>query len=267
MTEKIIIKDIKEEIWKIREFNDELEVIKDKIIKFYEIQQNLGDSTKKLWISDIKECYYSIISVWELIWGYNGEKDYLESSKQYFYRTQSFCSQSKSELNTFKTEEATDLLSHLNITFDKCFKAYREILNILIPQKVTIKPIKKVIKVSNTEYQILCSICGELAVCFKIGKALFNNEKSLIYAGITHKSSLKKELSTELFNLLEQENFSTIHAFIKKYHVYEGLDAYCPECNDIYCWEHYNPVEEFDDGFYDCTYGTCPKGHRRIIDD
>ena len=268
MTEKITIKDVKEEIWKIRELNDELEIIKDKIIKFYEIQQNLGDATKKLWISDIKECYYSIIAVWELIWGYeNEEKDFLERSKQYLCRAQSLCSQSKSELNTFKSKDATILINLLNASFDKCFNTYREILNILIPEKVAIKPIKKVIKVSDSEYQVLCSICGELAVSFKIGKELFNNEECLIFTGITHKSSLKKELSKELFNLLEQENFSMIHAFIKKYHIYEGLDAYCPDCNDIYCWEHYNPVEEFDDGFYDCTYGTCPKGHRRIIDD
>ncbi|MBI4280420.1 MAG: hypothetical protein HY660_18360 [Armatimonadetes bacterium] len=28
-----------------------------------------------------------------------------------------------------------------------------------------------------------------------------------------------------------------------------------------------NSVEEWDAGFYDCSYGTCPNGHRRIIDD
>ena len=268
MNEKKTSKDIQEEIWKLRELNDELEIVKEKIIKFYEIQQNLGDATKKLWIYDIKECYFSIIAVWELIWGNeNEEKDFLESSKQYLYRAQSLCSQSKSELNTFKKEEATNLLSHLKESFDKCFKSYREVLNILLPQKVPIKPIKNIIKVSDSEYQILCSICGELAVSFKIGKELFNNEESLIYTGITHKSSLKKELSKELFNLLEEENFSLVHAFIKKFHIYEGLDAYCPDCDDIYCCEHYNPVEEFEDGFYDCIYGTCPKGHRRIIDD
>jgi len=268
MAEKKINIDSKDYIWKIRELNDELEISNEKIVKFYNSQENLNDATKKLWISDIKECYYNIIAVWELIWGYNnGERDYLESSKQYLYRAQSLFSQCKSELNSFKSEEAISLLSNLSASFDKCFNAYREILNILIPQKTVNPPIKKVIKVSNSEYQILCSICGELAVSFKIGKELFDNEESLIYTGITHKSSLKKELSKELFDLLEDEAFLLIHALIKKYHIYEGLDAYCPDCDEIYCWEHYNPVEEFDDGFYDCTYGTCPKGHRRIIDD
>ncbi|MFX1280585.1 MAG: hypothetical protein ACFFA3_14505 [Promethearchaeota archaeon] len=51
------------------------------------------------------------------------------------------------------------------------------------------------------------------------------------------------------------------------YYSLEGVDAYCPECDNIYCWEHYNAKEEYDDGFYDCTNDECPKGHKRIIDD
>jgi hypothetical protein len=30
---------------------------------------------------------------------------------------------------------------------------------------------------------------------------------------------------------------------------------------------HYQLVTEYDDGFYDCTRGTCPEGHRRMVDD
>jgi len=55
--------------------------------------------------------------------------------------------------------------------------------------------------------------------------------------------------------------------FMRKYHSYEGIDAYCPECDRIYCWNHYKLEEEWDEGFYDCTYGECPKGHKRMIDD
>ena len=33
---------------------------------------------------------------------------------------------------------------------------------------------------------------------------------------------------------------------MKQYHSYEGLDAYCPECDKIYCWEHYNATEEWE---------------------
>ncbi len=51
-----------------------------------------------------------------------------------------------------------------------------------------------------------------------------------------------------------------------------ALDAgwapfYCPECNACYCRLHWLRQMEFDDGFYDRTLGTCPRGHRRLLDD
>ncbi len=36
---------------------------------------------------------------------------------------------------------------------------------------------------------------------------------------------------------------------------------YCPDCGASYCKDHWQQQVEFDDGFYDCTYGTCPQGH------
>ena len=42
----------------------------------------------------------------------------------------------------------------------------------------------------------------------------------------------------------------------------------CRQCAVVYCekcWTVGPP--EFDDGFYDCTRGTCPKGHRQTLDD
>ena len=52
-----------------------------------------------------------------------------------------------------------------------------------------------------------------------------------------------------------------------------GADAdfvafHCRECNRSYCercWRIGPP--EFDDGFYDCTRGTCPEGHEQTVDD
>ena len=46
--------------------------------------------------------------------------------------------------------------------------------------------------------------------------------------------------------------------------------CYCPECDATYCRQHWHIEMEFDDdfpGWYDCAYGTCPNGHRRLVDD
>lgn len=43
---------------------------------------------------------------------------------------------------------------------------------------------------------------------------------------------------------------------------------FCSKCSLAFCAEHWTNIEPvFDDGFYDCTYATCPNGHRIMIDD
>jgi hypothetical protein len=45
---------------------------------------------------------------------------------------------------------------------------------------------------------------------------------------------------------------------------------YCADCDACYCREEWVISPQFDDdmpGFYDCSYGTCPHGHRRMVDD
>jgi hypothetical protein len=42
----------------------------------------------------------------------------------------------------------------------------------------------------------------------------------------------------------------------------------CPACRLAYCRNHWSDVKaQFDEGFYDATYATCPEGHRVMIDD
>ena len=42
---------------------------------------------------------------------------------------------------------------------------------------------------------------------------------------------------------------------------------YCPECGQAYCRADWHTYVVFDEGFYDCTIGTCPAGHRHTVDD
>ena len=46
--------------------------------------------------------------------------------------------------------------------------------------------------------------------------------------------------------------------------------AWCPGCQGSYCGAHWRrEVAGADDhpGWYEATYGTCPEGHRRALDD
>jgi hypothetical protein len=42
---------------------------------------------------------------------------------------------------------------------------------------------------------------------------------------------------------------------------------YCPDCQLNYCARDWHTYVLVDEGFYDCTMGTCPRGHRHMVDD
>jgi len=257
-----------EKIWSIRENIQKLEGLKDEIISHLDSFKKLDNSTKNLWISDIKEFYYNIVSAWELLrTNIKGESKHIEDSKSFLYGARNHLSKIISELKIFQNEESSRLIKKVEKDFKECWDSFWIVFISSSTEREMVKPTERVIKVSDLEYHLPCSVCGKIVVEFKIGYGRFDKNESLVFRGITHERSLNINLANDLFKILQGKDLLEVHNFMKKYHSYEGLDAYCPECNKIYCWEHFNAREEFDDGFYDCTYGECPKGHKRMIDD
>ena len=128
---------------------------------------------------------------------------------------------------------------------------------------------RRTVRKDKEEYHILCDVCGKTAMVFKMGP--FLGKRGFVYSGITHETAFPAENLPKVFELLGKNDIKGLHAFLHKdLDVYEGLDAYCPECDKVYCADHMKMevvMDEDDPAFYDCTYGTCPKGHRRMIDD
>ena len=42
---------------------------------------------------------------------------------------------------------------------------------------------------------------------------------------------------------------------------------YCPECARVYCVDHWKVIPVYDGDFFDCSYGYCPEGHKRLVED
>ena len=126
----------------------------------------------------------------------------------------------------------------------------------------------KVIKVDNEHFELLCAVCGKTAVKFIIDFPIVGDSKDLIYSGITHSKAIGLKHKNKIFQLLTDKKISELHNYLIKYCSFEdGIDAYCPQCDKIYCREHYNVKIVWDNGFYDYAIGKCPEGHERIIDD
>jgi hypothetical protein len=115
----------------------------------------------------------------------------------------------------------------------------------------------------STTAEFHCAVCQTLAA-----KITLNNDDWLITEGFL--GEVKERISTERGLALQWalEDESAFHLY--------GLERlwapfYCPECDAVYCKDHWRMQMEFEDdplpGWYDCTWGTCPHGHRRMVDD
>jgi hypothetical protein len=255
-------KDRDPDIWLIRDSIEQLEAVKDEIAALF------GEENS-MWISDAKECYYNMVAAWEMLNGSvrEGKENYATSCRTYLELARSRMEQVASELKTYETEGGLRLETALREVFEVCFKKVANALGEHFPRKAG-KPEKAVVKLSEHEFLLPCAECGEVAASFAIGKDGGGKKETLRYSGITHRQMINMRYARTIFSLLERGDIDGVHRYTKKKGLLEyGIDSYCPECKKVYCTMHYSTREFFDEGFYDYTEGTCPRGHTRIIDD
>lgn len=261
-----ILSELQERVWAIRDVIQKLEDIKDEIIGYFE---NSPDADS-VWISDTKEAYFSIVASWQMLDAClnAGEEEKAEnafSSRNFLDIARSHLGQSASELRALGEKKALELEERWIETHDMCRELISSELEQFIQKEST--PLdKRVIKISDSEYHLPCAICGEIAVKIDTGIYEYDNEEYVIYIGICVRSYFAMDYAKRIFDALEDDNLAEFHSIMKE-DLEDGADAYCPDCDKIYCHDHYNPREVWDAGFYDCTYGTCPDGHERIIYD
>lgn len=131
------------------------------------------------------------------------------------------------------------------------------------------------------KYYITCAECGKKTVSFGYSLDIKDvqdeaflghlGEDYFLFQGITGSQAVPSEHVEAVIILLKAKILKDLCMYIDGIEsFFTGVDAYCYKCNLIYCREHYNAEIIFDEeypGFYDCTMGTCPQGHERMIDD
>jgi hypothetical protein len=125
-----------------------------------------------------------------------------------------------------------------------------------------------VLRMSEQEFYLLCHECGKVAAWFKIAFDKSSSNKLLCYTGTCMSTSLPLTEATAVFSLLDRGDLSALDRHLLNFLTFsEGLDPWCPSCERIYCATDYHIEVSFDDGSYDASWGTCPKGHKRKLDD
>ena len=166
--------------------------------------------------------------------------------------------QVQSELSAQGTAEGARLAAELGAAFDELEGA----LLAGLPPLPTGGPGPRVVRVAEGSYELPCATCGAVAVRLRLERG------RLLFQGIVYQAVLNPRHAPALFAALDAGELARLHERFKQdTDHFEGIDAFCPPCDRIYCGAHYAKREVFDEGFYDCTHGTCPEGHTRIIDD
>ena len=234
-----------------------LEKLKDRIIDLFRTS-NRDDSTKNMWCDDARGMYYRVVSADAI--SNTGEPDKVRG---WLAGAASRYEQVASELRALGQDG-----ERLEEELKRVFAACHAVISARIPA-IPIPAIQptRVVKNSAEDYVLPCSLCGKKAVAVHPAAGDEKILKGIICAGIVRSLGLELKDKDRILGWLEKGDLAALNQYMESEEIEGGLDAYCPQCDRIYCRTHYNVVEQFDEGFYDCAYGTCPHGHRREIDD
>lgn len=118
------------------------------------------------------------------------------------------------------------------------------------------------------DHALSCDVCEAIAWRAHTGTVWYTDEHGVVISGLVNTRLADIRHAKTIDRLLNANRIAALHRFlIRKKIADQGIDAYCPECDRIYCGKHYTTSVSFDDGFYDCTDAVCPQGHSRTIDD
>ncbi len=116
------------------------------------------------------------------------------------------------------------------------------------------------------EASFYCKICSKLAGKVKLirGETGISLESGGFSGSMTVRIVNKKEVE-EYLRALKLHDAKSLYAID-----FETVPFYCPACDGFYCSLHYNTMVVWDRDepiYYDCTIGTCPEGHKRMLQD
>lgn len=113
-----------------------------------------------------------------------------------------------------------------------------------------------------------CSVCKDLAARVEIlppgdAQSLSNKHTLAITGFIGNERIALSPVSAEALRpVLQRADPAGLYAIEKLW-----APFYCPDCSSVYCIRHWTVIPVWDGDFYDCSYGYCPQGHKRLIED
>jgi hypothetical protein len=245
-----------------------LRAVKDRVIERFEARV-ADEAARSIRISDAKETYYALFAATQVLLLLPDGVDAIRAHLAGAQHRLGACASALDALGE------RNLATELRAAFSALETEVRRAIAPFIKDDATPPPTEpppRVRRVSPTDYRLPCSVCAKDAASFSIGRrvvydVVLDKEDVLVYRGILTERATDVAASARVFQLLEAGDLARLDDELNPPRFPCGLDVYCPDCDRVYCRDHHAIQDEYDDGFYDFSWGTCPQGHRREVND
>lgn len=112
-----------------------------------------------------------------------------------------------------------------------------------------------------------CQVCMNVAATLELAAAPEAPSGELVLTGFLWEGNtevVKGHLVHSLHQALTTHDAQRLHTLNPMW-----APFYCPQCQRVYCVNHWRITPHFDSdlpGRYSSSHGTCPKGHKRLLD-
>jgi hypothetical protein len=127
-----------------------------------------------------------------------------------------------------------------------------------IARLLALQPAPNLVR-KDEDYVLPCAACGESAVTYRLRK---DGVQANSISSVFPTTYWKGEEAQRLVELLAEGGARAVLDYLAS-PGRGSCDAFCPQCDRIYCREHYAVDEIWSGSWHEASYATCPLGHER----
>ena len=148
--------------------------------------------------------------------------------------------------------------------------ALRESISLMLPQleHAFAGRTTAILKRSPQIWCLTCAVCGGEAVTFSRTRIGPDAPEQLVVSSVSPVTVFRPVSGPrmlDLIKLLEAGDAASLLKHMKETQA-AGCDAYCQQCDRVYCKEHTAIEAQWTGSWHDATWATCALGHEREIE-
>lgn len=117
-------------------------------------------------------------------------------------------------------------------------------------------------------YALPCALCDADAVTLTIQRVVSVGPEQMVVTSLSPVTVFRALAGPRMADLVAILDGGGVAAVVQHLRGTQpgGCDAWCAECDRIYCKTHYAVEAQWNGSWHEATFATCPLGHEHTID-